>query len=103
MGRKLASLDQDLFKQFKHEKGTYHKWRQEQAINQEYDSIAQLLRNKKQESSSPAVAKKQQGTLGKKSIEMTLITKGGSKYMLMHVDTSMGMLMNCQWGKVWTT
>lgn len=58
MGRKLASLDQDLFKQFKHEKGTYHKWRQEQAINQEYDSIAQLLRNKKQESSSPAVAKK---------------------------------------------
>jgi len=57
LGRKLEELDQEIFKWFKHKKGTYHKWHQGQVINQEYDTTAQLHRNKNLESLSPAGAK----------------------------------------------
>lgn len=54
LGKKAAGLEQELLKQFKCKERTYRKWRLGQVLNQEYDSIAQLLRNKNHESPSPA-------------------------------------------------
>lgn len=69
MGKKAAGLEQELLKQFKCKERTYRKWRLGQVLNQEYDSIAQLLRNKNHESPSPAGV---QRSLGKNSTGMLI-------------------------------